>query len=121
MGPIRIEQAVRRAITDQGFAWVPKSAWSVGPNLQPHWEHLCEDRDNLEPDRYLERGGKFWLRRYGRYRWSPAEGELAELPNEPYYQSEAENPYAGGITREFGPLLPGTVHTPFCTSCAATT
>jgi hypothetical protein len=35
------------------------------------------------------------------------------LPQEPYFQPEGENPYAGGINREFAPLLPDTVHNPF--------
>jgi hypothetical protein len=113
MEMIRIDQDVRRAIAGQGFAWIPRAAWSIGSHLEPHWQRLTEDWDHLELDRYLEHGAKFRLRRYGRYYWSPARDTLAALPHERYFQPEDENPYAGGIEREFAPLLPDTVHNPF--------
>ena len=110
---IGIDQPVQREIADQGFAWIPRAAWSIGPSLEPHWQRLCQDWDHLEPDRYLEGGAKFRLRRYGRFSWSPVDDTLAALPHEPYFQPEDENSYAGGIVRDFAPLLPGTVHNPF--------
>jgi hypothetical protein len=103
---------VRRDLADQGFAWIPRAAWSLGHPLERHWHRLCQDWDHLEPDRYLEHGAKFRLRRYGRYRWSPPEG-LTALSHEAYFQPEEENPYAGGIVRSFAPLLPETMHSPF--------
>jgi hypothetical protein len=113
VGPITINQDVRRDLAVQGFAWIPRAAWSMDPALERHWRRLAEDWDRLEPDRYLEGGAKFRLRRYGRYHWSPAADTLAALPNEAYFQPEDENPYAGGIAREFAPLLPETVDNPF--------
>jgi hypothetical protein len=113
MAAIRIDQDVRRDVADRGFAWIPRAAWSVGPSLEPHWQRLTGDWDHLEPDRYLEAGAKFRRRRYGRYSWLPAQDALTPLPNEPYFQPEDENPYAGGVTREFAPLLPDTVENPF--------
>jgi hypothetical protein len=110
---IRNEHDVRRVIMDRGFAWLPRAAWSLGPALEPHWQRLAEDWDHLEPDRYLQAGAKFRLRRYGRYAWSPADDALAALPNEAYFQPEEENAYAGGIVREFTPLRPGSVDNPF--------
>jgi hypothetical protein len=113
MESIDIAGDVRRDLASQGFAWVPRSAWSVGARLTPHWERLCGDWDCLEPDRYLQGGARFRLRRYGRYHWSPAADELSALPHEPYFQPEDENSYAGGVVREFAPLLPDTVNNPF--------
>ena len=107
------DEAVRRDIAGQGFAWLPRSAWSITSSLQPHWQRLCEDWDHLEPDRYLQGGAKFRLRRYGRYRWSAASDVLAVIPNEPYFQPKDENPYAGGVARSFAPLLPDTAANPF--------
>jgi hypothetical protein len=140
MGLAMSDLDVQRDIADQGFAWLPRAAWLIGPDLRPRWQRLCEDWDHLELDRYLplsplrlspareevtdrcpavagERGrgegaAKFRLRRYGRYYWSPANDVLAALPQEPYFQPEDENPYAGGIVRHFPPLLPDTVHNP---------
>jgi hypothetical protein len=110
---IATDQDVRRGIAGQGFAWIPKAGWSIGSDLQPHWEGLCEDWEHLEPDRYLKGGAKFRLRRYGRYYWSPADDALEALAPEPYFQPEDENPYAGGVARDFAPLLPATVQNPF--------
>jgi hypothetical protein len=110
---IAIDQDVRSDLADHGFAWIPRSAWSIAPRGEPHWQRLEEDWDHLEPDHYLARGAKFRLRRYGRYYWSPTEDVLAALSPEPYFQPEDENPYAGGIERVFAPLLPDTVHNPF--------
>jgi hypothetical protein len=113
MEPIIIEQDVQREIAGHGFAWIPQAAWSIGPQLMLHWHRMCEDWDHLEPDRYLEHGANFRLRRYGRYYWSPDNDALVPLPPEPYFQPADENPYAGGIARQFAPLLPDTVHNSF--------
>jgi hypothetical protein len=103
----------RQEIARRGFAWIPRSAWSIGPRLAPHWQRLCHDWESLEPDRYLANGATFRRRRYGRYSWRPEAQELGPLPQEAYFQPEEENGYAGGIVREFAPLLPETVHNPF--------
>jgi hypothetical protein len=118
---IRIDQDIQRDIADRGFAWIPRAKWSIGPSLEPHWQRLAEDWDQLELDRYLEAGAKFRLRRYGRYFWSPAEDALAALPHESYFQPEDENSYAGGIVRDFAPLLPDTVDNPFLHALVRTT
>jgi len=110
---ITINQDARRDIAGQGFAWIPRAAWSIGRELEPHWQRLCEDWDVLELDQYLEHDAAFRLRRYGRYYWSPGSDALLPLPPEPYFQPEDENSYAGGISRDFAPLLPDTVHNPF--------
>jgi hypothetical protein len=104
---------VRRDIAEQGFAWVPRAAWSLGPRLQPHWQRLCEDWDRLEPDRHLAGGAKFRRRRYDRFYWSPATDALAPLPHETYFQPADENPYAGGVARDFAPLSPDAAANPF--------
>jgi hypothetical protein len=74
---------------------------------------MRSDWNALKLDRFLRNGATFRRRRYGRFSWSPAQQELAALPPEPYFQPEVENPYAGGIEREFAPLLPETVTNPF--------
>jgi hypothetical protein len=113
MDLIAINQDVRLDIAGQGFAWIPRAAWSIGPELDPHWQRLGADWDHLELDRYLEDGAKFRQRRYGRFSWSPADDTLVPLPQEPYFQPEDENAYAGGIARDFAPLLRDTERNPF--------
>jgi hypothetical protein len=113
MDRLTINLDARRDIASRGFAWIPRACWTIGPDLEPHWRRLSRDWDRLEPDRYLEPGATFRLRRYGRYDWSPADDALLALPHETYYQPSSENPYAGGIERDFAPLSPETVDNPF--------
>jgi hypothetical protein len=110
---IRINHDVRREVGDRGFAWIPAAAWSIGLDLQPYWRRLGGDWDCLEADRHLEPGATFRQRRYGRYYWSPGTSELVALTHEPYFQPQDENAYAGGIVRDFAPLLPDTARNPF--------
>jgi hypothetical protein len=110
---IATSRDVRRDLEKLGFALLPCAAWRLGPTLEPHWQRLRLDWEDLELDRYLGRGATFRRRRYGRYYWSPGDRELLALPTEPYFQPEEENAYAGGIQREFAPLLPGSIHNPF--------
>jgi len=61
----------------------------------------------------LKGGATFRRRRYARYYWSPRDGVLRLLPKEAYFQPEEQNNYAGGIAREFAPVLPESVENPF--------
>jgi hypothetical protein len=112
---------VRRDLSDQGFAWIPRSAWSLGPRWEPYWRRLCVDWDHLELDMYLAEGAKFRLRRYGRFYWSPVDDLLTALPHRSYFQPKDGNSYAGGIEREFALLLPETVQNPFLHALVRTT
>jgi hypothetical protein len=104
---------VRDELARQGFAWIPRTSWSLCPRFETHWQRLRGDWDHLELDRYLENRARFRQRRYGRFFWSPENQELLPLPPEPYFQPADENAYAGGIVREFAPLLAETVRNPF--------
>jgi hypothetical protein len=110
---INVDRDTKRTIAEQGFAWLPRADWSIAPEFMNHWQRLGLDWDELAPDRYMEHGATFRLRRYGRFCWSPASDELLPLPQEPYFQPRDENPYAGGIDRDFAPLLPDAVRSPF--------
>jgi hypothetical protein len=112
---------VRHELGARGFAWIPRAAWMISPSLQAHWQRMLPDWDALELDRYLKNGATFRRRRYGRFSWSPTDSELAVLPRESYFQPEDENSYAGGIVREFAPLLPATVDNPWLRALVRTT
>lgn len=111
--PIAINLDAKHEIAQQGFSFLPASAWSFSPELERHWRRLTRDWDRLELDCYLQQGARFRQRRYGRYYWSPGADKLLALPPEPYFQPADENSYAGGVHREFASLLPETVNNPF--------
>jgi hypothetical protein len=113
---IRINHDVRREIVERGFAWIPAAAWFLSPETESSWRRLADDWDHLEQDRFLNPGATFRRLRYGRYFWSPATDELTALEHQAYFQPDDENPYAGGIAREFAPLLPDAVRNPFLTA-----
>jgi hypothetical protein len=113
MALITINEDVRADLAAQGFAWIPRAAWSIDGGLEPHWQRLSEDWDRLPLDQYLAQGATFRRRRYGRYSWFPGSDLLLPLPPQPYFQPKDENSYAGGLVRAFAPLLPETVHNPF--------
>jgi len=110
---LSIKTDARRELTERGFAQIAGSDWRISPTFAHHWEQLREDWDQLELDRHLKNGATFRLRRYGRYYWSPYDDTLLPLANEPYFQPEDQNSYAGGTTRTFAPLLADSVENPF--------
>src|SRR5579883_1005887 len=113
MEAVIVNMDIRESIVRQGFAWIPGNAWSFSTGMRENWRRLMSDWDRLEPDRYLKNGATFRRRRYGRYFWAPHADDFHALPNEAYFQPEEENAYAGGIVREFAPLLPETTENPF--------
>jgi hypothetical protein len=113
MEPITFELDAREALRARGFAWIPRASWVLAPGLSTPLEALRESFEHLELDRYLAGGARFRWRRYGRAYWAPATDTLRLLPHEPYFQPEAENAYAGGVAREFAPVLADTAHNPF--------
>jgi hypothetical protein len=113
MNLIAIDQDVRRDVATQGFAWVPRAAWSTNTEADTQWRCLSRDWDHLEPDRFLESGASFRRRRYGRFYWSPGSDSLLALPQEPYFQPIDENSYAGGIVRDFAPISSETLNSSF--------
>jgi len=104
---------VRREIAEKGFSQIARVDWSIPPSFETHWEVLREDWSDLELDCHLKNGATFRRRRYGRYFWSPTDNSLLPLPQEPYFQPEDQNGYAGGIPRAFAPLRPSSVRNPF--------
>jgi hypothetical protein len=90
----------------------------MSPELADEWRRMAGDWDRLELDRFLHGGAKFRRRRYGRYYWSRSEDRLLPLPAQAYFQPADENAYAGGIEREFAPLLPETLGSPFLSALA---
>ena len=79
----------------------------IGDDLRESWLSLSIDYADLPGD------GKYRFRRYGRFRFLPASGELTSLPHVEYFQSAEINRVPGGYLRRFAPMLDSTLGNPF--------
>lgn len=80
----------------------------ISDELRQSWLSLTIDYADLPADEYLPGGARYRYRRYGRFRFSPSDGELSRLPHEDYFQSANINRVTGGFIRRFSPLLDTT-------------
>ncbi len=76
-------------------------------------QNLWSDWYNLELDNYLKGNSRFRQRRFGLFYFLPSTDELLPLKAVPYIQSSKINSYAGGIVRNFAPLLDATLTNQF--------
>lgn len=96
-----------------GYALVPAEMITPLADYPEAWEALHAEYARLPPDEYLPGGARYRFRRYDRFYFHPATGELRLLPHEDYFQSRDINTVTGGIIRKFAPLLPEMVTNPF--------
>ena len=97
--------AVHSQLREQKYTLILADQFSFAPELATARQKLWSDWDNLALDNYLRHGGRFRQRRFGLFYLLPSAGEVLPLPSAPYIQSREVNMYAGGIAREFAPLL----------------
>ena len=67
------------------------------------WLEFADFWHALAPDRHMADGGRYRLRRYGRFGRTRT-GGLEQLPHAPYEQPLHINPLNGGVARHFEPL-----------------
>ena len=99
------------SITERGFAVVRGTELRF-PGLEDAWQKLTDDWMHLETDAYMADGGRYRLRRFGRFFFVPATSELLRLPHATVFQSRYVNNFAGGIHRNFAPLRDATFENP---------
>jgi hypothetical protein len=90
----------------QNYSLVRASELKISPELQAALDLLLHFYETLPADEYLPNGGKYRFRRFGRFYYVPAVGEMRPLPHVDYFQSLEHNRVTGGIIRKFAPLLP---------------
>lgn len=113
MGAIITTHHIKDNIENQGYSLVPASDIPLTPELEHAWADLRTDYETLPADEYLPEKRNYRFRRYDRFRFSPATGQLSLLPHETYFQETDINEVTGGIVRQFAPLLPKTVNNSF--------
>ncbi len=108
MSGIRTRQPVRSELAGQGYSRLRARAIDMDDDLREAWLSLSIDFADLPRDEYLPGGGKYRFRRYGRFRFAPASGELSPLPHVDYFQSADINKVTGGFIRKFAPMREGS-------------
>lgn len=100
-------------LNTQHYSLVRADEFTIAPELAAALDLLIHFYEALPPDEYLPAGGKYRFRRFGRYYYLPATGEMLPMPHVDYYQTLEHNKVTGGIVRKFAPLLPQIFENPF--------
>ncbi|MGJ3239601.1 MAG: 2OG-Fe dioxygenase family protein [Anaerolineae bacterium] len=113
MLPITTTRDIRSDIAHVGYSCVSADDLPLNGEMAQAWQALLEDYQSLPPDDYLPNNGLYRYRRYDRFYFYPATGELVLLPHRDYFQSKEINQVTGGIVRQFAPLTRTTANNPF--------
>ncbi len=111
--PITTNLDICSELEKNKYATILADDFSVAPGLLSDWRRFSTDWDNLKEDEYLKNSVCFRLRRFAYIYFLPNTGEILPYPPTPYFQSSDLNSYAGGIERNFAPLLDSTLQNPF--------
>ncbi len=108
-----INQNICSELQKKKYALISADKFFFPANLETDKQLFWRDWENLNPDKYLENGARFRLRRFCYMYFVPAFAEILPFPPMPYFQSSKLNTYAGDIQREFAPVLNSTLHNKF--------
>ncbi len=110
---INVDRAIRSALREKKHVLILAGEFSIASELSADKQRLWTDWADLELDNYLKDAGRFRQRRFGLFYMLPSTGELLPLQLAAYIQSREINTYAGGIAREFAPLVDTTLTNQF--------
>ena len=101
-----LPQALRQALTDQGYARSPSDETRalLGPTAVADWVSFADSWNDLPLDGFMADGGRYRKRRFAAF--SAAPGQIVRKPHQPHYQSRDYNALNGGVQRWFEPVTP---------------
>ncbi|MEK6221957.1 MAG: 2OG-Fe dioxygenase family protein [Chloroflexota bacterium] len=106
--PISLHLEINADLQKNKYALASGDQYSFQPNLISDMEALKASWGTLVSDNYLKDGAAFRERRFGLFYFMPNLEDLVLLPPADYFQSAETNTYAGGVSRQFEPLLEET-------------
>ena len=113
MATITATRNIKEEILRSGYSLLRASDLRITDELLQAWLSLSIDYADLPPDEYVPGGAGYRFRRYGRFRFTPSNGELSRLLHQDYYQRAEINRVTGGFIRKFKPLLDTSFENPF--------
>ncbi len=98
------------ALAEERFV-IGTTAQVLGEDLTAldDWRAFQAIFEDLPPDAYMNDGGSYRLRRFGRFVYTHGDGALQVQPHAPYSQPKYFNPLNGGVDRHFAPLTDAIV------------
>jgi hypothetical protein len=106
-------------VTTQGLEALAEKRFVIGTTTEvlgedftalDDWKRFQAIFEDLPPDTYMNDGGTYRLRRFGRFVYTRDDGRLEVQPHAPYSQPKYFNPLNGGLDRHFAPLTDGIVN-----------
>ncbi|MBA2673726.1 2OG-Fe dioxygenase family protein [Ramlibacter sp.] len=106
-------------VTTAGLEALAEERFVIGTTAQVLGEDLTALDDwcgfqaifeDLPPDAYMNDGGSYRLRRFGRFVYTHEGDRLEVQPHAPYSQPKYFNPLNGGVDRHFAPLTDAIVN-----------
>jgi len=89
---------------EDGYQYLPGSAWIFPSYLSKFWETLSSSWENLDLDTYMKEGDVYRYRKFGRFTYDSTTGHVQPIMDNTFYQSDKINAYAGNVERVFSPL-----------------
>ncbi|MHA2098661.1 MAG: 2OG-Fe dioxygenase family protein [Candidatus Kariarchaeaceae archaeon] len=113
MNLITTSHNIKNELVNPGYSVIQANEIYFSPILDEDRKAFLNDWSKLELDNHMMDGGKYRLRRYGRFTLNTETNDLEYQGKVNYFQTEEMNTFAGGMTRSFAPLLDDTVENQF--------
>ncbi len=104
---------IQSELKNPGYSVVPADKIQISEELNKEKKIFFKDWSGLELDQFMNDGGKYRLRRYGRYSLNSESESLLFQGDVDYFQSKYLNELNGGEVRKFAPLCKETVDNRF--------
>ncbi|OLS19338.1 MAG: hypothetical protein HeimC2_41740 [Candidatus Heimdallarchaeota archaeon LC_2] len=104
---------IKNELVNPGYSVIPAEELYFSPVLDEEKAKFLKDWNKLEIDNHMMDGGKYRLRRYGRFTFDNETEKLDYQGEVKYFQTEELNTFAGGQVRKFAPLFDETVQNNF--------
>lgn len=113
MDLINTSYNIKNELTDPGYSVVPSDKIHISEELNDEKKAFFDDWNSLERDNFMNDGGEYRLRRFGRFSLDSESKKLKYQGEVDYFQSEDLNELNGGVVRKFAPIMGKSINNKF--------